>query len=178
MTTYEGKAVAAKMIQDRTYVKESLVLCDCAWPMMDSFNTPDHVGDPSLESKLFTAVTGHETDETELSLYGERMFNLQRGVLLREGWQALKDDVPAEVNFTNPVEFDLLNPQLLVPGPGEEPVSVKGNILDRKEYEKMRGEFYGLRGWDSKTGLQKAETLERLGLNDLKEALRKEGLLN
>ena len=28
LTTYEGKALAAKMIQERQYAKESLVLCD------------------------------------------------------------------------------------------------------------------------------------------------------
>jgi aldehyde:ferredoxin oxidoreductase len=61
----------------------------------------------------------------------------------------------------------MLNPQLLVPGPTEEPVSVKGNVLDREKFEAMRQEFYELRGWDAKTGLQKSRTLERLGLSDI-----------
>jgi aldehyde:ferredoxin oxidoreductase len=177
MTTYEGKALAAVKIQDRTYAKDSLVLCDFAWPIMDSKNTPDHVGDPTLESRLFSAATGIETDEPGLAQFGERIFNLQRGILLREGWKAKQADVPAGFNFTEPVETDILNPQLLVPGPTEEPVSVRGNVLDRENFEKMRNEFYELRGWDPATGLQKRETLERLGLTDMIAELKPRGLV-
>ncbi|MBW2092975.1 MAG: hypothetical protein JRI34_12740 [Deltaproteobacteria bacterium] len=173
LTSYEGKALAAAKIQDRVMVKDSLLLCEMAWPIMDSFNTPDHVGDPSLESKIFSAVTGIETDEPGLALYGERIFNLQRGILLREGWQANEDDYPPEYNFTDPVEMSAVNPRMIVPGPTEEPVSFRGNILDREKYKKMREEFYNLRGWDPETGLQKAETLDRLGLSELKQSLER-----
>ena len=178
MTTCEGKAVAAKTIQDRTYVKDSLILCDLAWPIMDSFNTPDHVGDPTLESRILTAVTGRRTDQSELAVYGERIFNLQREILLCEGWQARKDDMPGEINFTVPIESDHLNPHLLVPGPAEDPVTVKGNLLDRDDYEHMRREFYKLRGWNPETGLQRTETLQRLGLGNLVERLRSRNLLS
>ncbi|MFH1243310.1 MAG: aldehyde ferredoxin oxidoreductase N-terminal domain-containing protein [Pseudomonadota bacterium] len=178
LRSYEGKALATVLIQDRTYVKDSLVLCDCAWPIMDSFNTADHVGDPALESKIFSAVTGIETDEAGLNHYGERIFNLQRAILLREGWKAKESDVPAEFNFTDPLQTDPLNPRLIVPGPGEEPVSVKGNVLDRKKFEEMRDEFYELRGWDPRTGLQRVETLERLDLSDVALDLRKRGLIS
>ena len=177
LTTYEGKALAAVKIQDRTYAKDSLVLCDFAWPIMDSFNTEDHVGDPALESRLFSAVTGIQADEAALNTAGERIFNLQRAVLLREGWKPVESDVPADFNFTKPVETDPLNPELLVPGPTEEPVSVKGTVLDRKKFEKMREEFYSLRGWDPHTGLQRSKTLEGLGLSDVSQDLKEWGLL-
>ena len=71
---------------------------------------------------------------------------------------------PAEFNFTQPLLFDTLNPQLLVPGPTEEPVSVKGAILDRGEFENMRREYYELRQWDPETGLPTADMLERMNL--------------
>ena len=54
-----------------------------------------------------------------------------------------------------------------MPGPTEEPVSVKGNVLDRKKFEAMREEYYQMRGWDPATGLQRYKTLERLGLTEL-----------
>jgi aldehyde:ferredoxin oxidoreductase len=177
LTSYEGKALAAAIIQDRVMVKDSLLLCESAWPIMDSFNTPDHVGDPSLESKIFSSVTGIKTDETALNQYGERIFNLQRAIHLREGWKAKEDDYPPEYNFTEPVYASAINPRMIVPGPTEEPVSFKGNILDREKYEKMRNEFYELRGWDPETGLQKAETLERLDMSDLAGDLKGLGLL-
>lgn len=166
LNTHEGKAVAAAKIIDRTYVKDSLLLCDSVWPLMVSWNTPDHLGDPTLESRIFSAVTGIETDEAGLHQYGERIFNLQRCVLLREGRRPKVDDVPEEFNFVDPVETVFMNPEVIVPGPGEEVISRKGQTLDRDVFEEMRKEFYELRGWDSESGLQKVETLERLGLSD------------
>ena len=145
---------------------------------MDSFNTEDHTGDPTLESQLFSIITGIDTSEEELDRYGERIFNLQRAILLREGWKTLDDDRPKEFNFKDPVKGDLLNPNLIVPGPTEDPVSIKGNILDQVQFENMRKEFYELRGWDSDTGLQKKQKLETLGLSDLAKKLEKSGLLS
>jgi aldehyde:ferredoxin oxidoreductase len=70
-----------------------------------------------------------------------------------------------------------LNPKLIVPGPSEEPVSIKGNLLDREKYEEMREDFYTLRGWDTETGLQKAGTLEQLDLGDVAQDLKSKGLI-
>jgi aldehyde:ferredoxin oxidoreductase len=177
MTTFEGKAEATIKVQEHTYLKDSLGLCDFGWPIMDSFNTPDNTGDPTFESKLFSAVTGIETDEAGLDLYGERIFNLQRAILLREGWQAKTDDTPAEYNFTEPLMDDRLNPQMIVPGPTEEPVSVKGNILDRDEFNDMRAEYYQLRGWDTETGFQKKELMDKLGMPEVAKELEGLGFL-
>jgi aldehyde:ferredoxin oxidoreductase len=171
MTTFDGKAEAAMHIQNRTYAKDSLGLCDFGWPIMDSFETEDHTGDPTLENRLFSAVTGIDTDEEGMALYGERIFNLQRAILLREGWRAREDDWPAAFNFNEPVMYDMLNPRLIVPGPTEEPVSVKGTVLDRPAFEAMRKEFYALRGWDPETGLQRKALIEKLGMPDVAEAL-------
>jgi aldehyde:ferredoxin oxidoreductase len=177
MTTFEGKAEACLRIQNRTYAKDSLGLCDFGWPIMDSFNTPDHTGDPTLEARLLSVVTGQEFDEDGLEEFGARIFNLQRAILLREGWQALDDDYPAEFNFTQPLLFDTLNPELLVPGPTEEPVSVKGTILDRGEFEAMRREYYELRQWDPETGLPTTDGLEKLNLPEVVWELQKIGLI-
>jgi aldehyde:ferredoxin oxidoreductase len=178
LATVEGKAMAATKIIDRTYVKDSLLLCDSNWPLMVSRHTPDRVGDPALESRIYTAVTGIETDEAGLNRYGERIFNLQRGILLREGWRPKLDDVPAAFNFTDPVETVFMNPDVIVPGPGDEIVSRKGQILDRKDFDRMQKEFYELRGWNTVSGLQQAATLERLGLDDVMDDLKKMNLVD
>ena len=137
LSTFEGKAKAATKIIDRTYVKDSLLLCDSSWPLMVSWNTPDHVGDPTLESQIFSAVTGIETDEIELNRYGERIFNLQRAVLLREGWRPKLDDVPEAFNFKDPVDTVFMNPNVIVPGPGDEVISRKGKTLARDDFDRM-----------------------------------------
>ncbi|MEJ2655981.1 MAG: aldehyde ferredoxin oxidoreductase N-terminal domain-containing protein [Desulfobacterales bacterium] len=177
LTTHEGKAMAAKNIIDRTYTKDSLLLCDSVWPLMVSWDTPDRVGDPGLESRIFNAVTGIEIDETGLNQYGERIFNLQRGILLREGRRPKIDDVPTEFNFTDPVETVFMNPDVIIPGPGGKAASRKGDTLKRDEFETMRMEFYELRGWDPESGLQKTKTLERLGMSDIAEDLKRMNLI-
>jgi len=176
-SSYDGKALAAKAIQDRQYAAECLVLCDYAWPVLTSPITDDHVGDPSLESRFLSAVTGHEIDESGLCRVGERVFNLQRAILAREGHRGRLSDALPEYNFTTPLKFDVLNPQMLVPGPDGNPASRKGMTLDRAEFERMKGEYYLLRGWDVPSGRQTKTKLEELDLADVAGELGSRGLL-
>ncbi|MCA1794669.1 MAG: hypothetical protein LC660_12530 [Desulfobacteraceae bacterium] len=167
LMTIDGKAQAAVTIIDRTCTKDSLLLCDSIWPLMVSWHTPDRVGDPSLESRIFTSVTGIEIDEKELNLYGERIFNLERAIMIREGTRPLTDDDVAEFNYTQPVQTVFMNPDVLVPGPDDKVLSRKGLVLDRKDFQEMRKEFYQLRGWNPETGVQLESTLDRLSLASL-----------
>ncbi|MFC1822342.1 aldehyde ferredoxin oxidoreductase N-terminal domain-containing protein [Thermodesulfobacteriota bacterium] len=176
-TSYKGKALAGKMTQDRQYVKESLILCDILWPIIASPNTEDHLGDPSLESKLYTAVTGREMDETGLYQIGERLFNLQRAILAREGHVGRQSDTLSESMFTIPLRHHFINPECLVPGPGDEPVSRIGAVVERDEFERMKDEYYQLRGWDVDTGKQTRSQLEKLGLGWVADELEPSGLL-
>jgi aldehyde:ferredoxin oxidoreductase len=177
LTTYEGKALAAKNIQDRETAKECLVLCDMLWPIVDLAATVDHVGDPSLESRLLSAVTGMDIDEEGLNRIGERVFNLQRAILVREGHRGRDFDQPPDRCFTDPLRFDQVNQDCVVPGKNWEPVSRKGATLDRDSFEKMKDEYCQLRGWDVKTGLQTRKVLEDLGLHDVARDLEARGLL-
>ena len=167
LNTHEGKAMAATCIIDRTYVKDSLGLCDSCWPLMFSHHTDDNVGDSTLEARTFNAVTGKELDEDDLLKFGEIIFNQQRAILLREGWIPKNDDTIADFNFTDPVESVFMNADVLVPGEGDIVLSRKGKTLDREAFKKMRDEFYQLRGWDPDTGYPLAEKLHELGLSDL-----------
>jgi aldehyde:ferredoxin oxidoreductase len=165
LSTYEGKALAAKNIQNRTYIKDSLGLCDFAWPITYSFSTPDNVGDPDLEARIFTGVTGIAGEELER--HAERIANLQRALLVREGREVPKADFPLEFNFTEPLQEGARGKKVMVPGPGDEVVDATGNTLDRDRFISMLKEYYGLRGWDEDTGLPRAKTLADLGLDDL-----------
>lgn len=164
-TTYEGKAVAARNVQNRTYLRDSLGLCDFVWPITYSFSTPDGVGDPDLEGKIFTAVTGIQA--SELQPYAERIFNMQRLIRVREGHRVPEDDYPPEYNFTEPLKIGIHGGKMIMPGPKAQPVDMTGNKLDRDKFKAMLQEYYELRGWDKKTGLPTRETLVRLGMNDL-----------
>jgi aldehyde:ferredoxin oxidoreductase len=169
-STYQGKALAAKQLQDRVYVKECLNLCDFAWPMMDVKHSQDHVGDRTLPSKVFAAVTGREMDVQELDCIGERIFNLQRAILLREGHEGRKDDVLPEFDYTVPLpQTPGLNPKSAMPGEKGEVIYREGAVVDREKFEKMKDEYYQLRGWDAKTGYFKKDTVTKLGLQEITE---------
>jgi aldehyde:ferredoxin oxidoreductase len=167
LNTHEGKAMAATRIIDRTYAKDSLGLCDSCWPLMFSHHTDDKVGDATLEARTFNAVSGEELDEEALLKFGEVIFNQQRAILLREGWNPKKDDTIADFNFTDPVQSVFMNTDVLVPGEGDIVLSRKGQTMDREVFQKMRDEFYQLRGWDPDTGCPGAEKLRELGLSEL-----------
>lgn len=176
-SSYDGKALAAKSIQDRQYVKECLILCDFSWPVMYVSKSEDHVGDPTLESQVFTAVTGKEVDEAEMTRFGERVFNLQRAILAREGHRGRESDRLPEQFFTIPIRTTFGNPECQVPGKDGELISRQGMVVDREQFEQMKTEYYQLRGWDPATGLQTRENLGKLGMADIAEGLAKDGLL-
>jgi aldehyde:ferredoxin oxidoreductase len=49
--------------------------------------------------------------------------------------------------------------------------------VDRDEFERMKDEYYGLRGWDIARGVQKRSKLEELGLAFVADDLAKSGLV-
>jgi len=176
-STCDGKALAATKIQDREYAKESLILCDLLWPVYFSKADPDGVGDPTLESQICSAVTGTEIDESGLYKIGERIFNLQRAILVREGHGGREYDKIDEYNFNIPLKGDFGNPDCVVPGKNGEPFSRKDFVVDREEFEELKSEFYRIRGWDVASGLQKKKKLVELNLHEVAETLDNEGLL-
>jgi aldehyde:ferredoxin oxidoreductase len=144
--------------------------------VFDDAGTAEHVGDPSLERQLFTAVTGKEIGEAEWDHTAERIFNLNRAILLREGRKGRVDDKLPDTQFIERVEpiadvFGMHNPELLLPGAGDEIISRKGKALDRVQFEKMLDEYYELRGWDKQTGLLSRDKLRELDLPEVVEGL-------
>jgi aldehyde:ferredoxin oxidoreductase len=174
LSTYEGKALTATRTQDRRYAHESLILCDWAWPIMTVEFSDDHVGDPSLESKVVSAALGEEISEETLYKIGERIVNLQRAILTRE---ARGSDTLPDFHFTMPMRDDFTNPQGIAPGKDGEIFTKKNAVLDRDKFEEMKREFYGLRGWDKETGLQTKAKLEELDLKDVATELEQRGLV-
>ncbi len=176
-STYAGKALAAKMIQDRQLAKECLLLCDNVWPIVYVEHSADHVGDPTLESKIFAAITGRDISEDELYRVGERLLNLQRAILTREGRRGKEGDILPEACFTVPLESERQNADCLFPGENGAVYSRKGALFERDKFLEMLGEFYELRNWDRETGLQTKKGLEDLGLPEVAADLAERGLL-
>ena len=154
-STYEGKALAALKEQNRTYMEDSLGLCDWAFPLTYSFSTEDHMGNPFLEAELFSAVTGMPFAKAveELEAAAERTVNLQRRILLMEGWATPESDIPPDLHFEEPLEPYGPFGGTVAPGPDGEPIDLSGTTLDRERFIAMLREYYALRGWNDETGI-------------------------
>lgn len=178
-TSMEGKALASKKAQDRAYVKESMILCDLSWMAIWQDYFTENMDEPALEWQIFSAVTGRDVGEDGLNRLGEKNFNMQRAILLRQGWDGRNDDQMMDYYFTQPLKKGELfcDPECIIPGKNGEIVCVEGRVFDRQDFEKLKEEYYELRGWDVKTGLPKAETLKRFDMEDVAEDLAERGLL-
>jgi len=178
-STYEGKALAAKMLQDRVFAKESLVLCDLRWTMTQSARVLGTTIDNIMESQVYSAITGKEIDDAELAKMGERIFNLQRAILLRQGWQGRKGDRIMDYLFTEPLKKGemFFNADALMPGQNGEIISRVGAVIEKDKFEKMKTEYYGYRGWDAITGFPTKAKLTELKLDDVAADLAGRGLI-
>jgi aldehyde:ferredoxin oxidoreductase len=129
----EGKAALVKAFQDATAVFDSSGLC-----IFTSFAWT--LAD--IQPQIAAACEGDWSLE-KLNEMGERIWNLERQFNLAAGFTAKDDDLPPRLK-TEPAKS----------GPAKGLV----NGLD-----KMKPEYYQLRGWDAE-GRPTAETLQRLGL--------------
>ena len=73
--------------------------------------------------------------------------------------------------------IDWKNPECLIPGKDGQTASNKGIAVDRGQFEKLKGEYYALRGWDVTTGLQTEAKLDELGIEDIAQDLKQRRLL-
>jgi aldehyde:ferredoxin oxidoreductase len=178
-TTMEGKALASKKAIDRAYVKESLILCDLSWMAIWQDYFTRNMDEPALEWQIYSAVTGREVDEDGLNRLGERNINMQRAIHLKHGWKGRTDDQMMDYYFTQPLKkWELFcDPECIIPGKNDEIVCVEGSVFDRNAFEKLKDEYYELRGWDVETGLLKESTLKGFDMADIAEELGKLGLL-
>jgi aldehyde:ferredoxin oxidoreductase len=151
---YEYKAQPTIWHQNRLAVDDSVPVCEEIFPTIYSRISPDGFGDTSLEAKLFSAATGIDISEKELDFIGSRIYNLERCIMVREGRTRRDDEVVIQY-FQRPDRA--------------------GIRLDVQKFLSLMNEFYELRGWDSKTGWPRKETLEALGLKDVANELEKMG---
>ena len=132
-----GKGPLIMSIQDNRAYVDSLGLCTVVRGSMAFSASP--AGD------TMEAVTGYAFTPKLLDI-GERIYNLERMILNREGIVRADDMLPERI-------FKEAIPS----GP------CKGRTLTREQYDIMLDEYYQARGWDS-DGVVTSETKERLGL--------------
>ncbi len=150
-STFEHKPEAIIYAQNRAAVINLLVLCDWIYPVLSSPGTEDRMGDTSFESRLLSAATGTEWAEEELNRIGERVWNVARAIMVREG-RTRDQDTLHESYFRE----------------------VRGlKAIPRLDFEEAKTIYYRLRGWDENTGWPTKKALNQLGLPEVAEGLTK-----
>ncbi len=115
----EGKAKWVKIFQDLTCVVNSTVNC---------LFTTFAIGAKDY-AELLSAVTGWDISEEEIMKIGERIYNLERVIINRLGFDGKDDVLPKRLLEEKMPEG-----------------AAKGQIV---ELEKMKKEYYELRGWEN-----------------------------
>jgi len=112
-----------------------------------------------LKWRFYEAVTGWKmTPDEWFGVKGLRILQLQRTMLLLGGPDHRWDP---KVHDTNPPRFF----EPLPSGP------YAGKTLNKKEFEKTKGDYYRAVGWD-KNGVPKSSALKRLGLGEVDRVLK------
>lgn len=140
--SYSGKGRMVWWHELFNAVSDSLGFCR----FLTVFSTP-HAPSYRQFSRLIRLATGLTISPKELKIAGERIYTLERMMLLREGISR-KDDILPKRYFEEPI------PE----GPA------RGEVILREEFDRMLDENYHLHGWDE-NGVPKKETLRRLGLD-------------
>jgi len=149
---YENKAQPTIWHQNRLAVDDSIPVCEEIFPTIYSRFSEDRFGDTALEAKLFSAVTGIDMTGAELDWAGDRIYNLERAIMVREG-RNRKDDEQVIPYFKKPDR--------------------QGIGLDEVKFGALMDEFCDLRGWDRLTCWPTRRKLEELQLKDVADTLDK-----
>jgi aldehyde:ferredoxin oxidoreductase len=138
---YKGKGLVVRHFEEMAAISDATGVCK------NTFNNME-VLDWNGTAELLEAATGWKFTGEEVRQIGERIVNLERLFIAREGITRQDDTLPRRF---------LREPLPEGSGPSS------GSVL---ELEPMLDEYYHARGWDAETGLPTAETLRSLGLDD------------
>jgi len=152
-TTTQGKPALTKWYGELASVINSIGVCLF---LVQKFNL---VG-PTHLAKLYSSCTGWDMTPREIMKAGERIYNLMKSYIVREGMTRQDDDWPARFY--------------------EEPIQggrAEGAVLSRDDVNKLLDKFYDKMGWDKKTGVPTRDKLLKLDLSDVASDLASRGKL-
>jgi len=143
-SSYSGKGRMVWWHELLNAVCDSLGFCR----FLTVFSSP-HAPQYKEFSKLIALSTGLVFTPEELKTIGERIYTLERTMLVKDG-MTRKDDTLPKRYFDEPISE----------GPAQ------GEVILRDAFDKMLDEYYRLHRWDER-GVPKKENLKKLGLIEL-----------
>jgi aldehyde:ferredoxin oxidoreductase len=123
--------------------------------------------DWSKLAELYESATGIGATADDMKKAGERIWNLFKGINVREGFSRKDDRFPPR----------WLEPLKDIEGKEVPLTTCEGRPVSMDTFNKMLDEYYEERGWNVDTGIPTREKLNELGMEDLAEDLGKQGIL-
>ncbi|MHA2303489.1 MAG: aldehyde ferredoxin oxidoreductase C-terminal domain-containing protein, partial [Candidatus Thorarchaeota archaeon] len=123
-------------------LRDSLVVCHFTWRFPLGF-------EPLI--RLLNGATGLKYDQESINLFGQRVETLTRMFNQREGISRVDDILPKRF-----WEGQVSGPNEGLPA-----------YVSREDFEKSLDRYYDLVGWDKEDGLPTADTLKKLGLDEI-----------
>ena len=162
-----AKARFAKWSLVRNVLHDSMTVCNWMFPMVTSpLKERNYRGDTTLEAQYFSQATGMNVSEKELDEMGRRILTLHRAMTVKQmGTVDMRNEHDQIVDWV----FDM--------DPDKEPFDAGTIKMDRDDMEKAKTMLYQELGWDPETGAPTAETLDELGMQDVKRELANKNLL-
>jgi aldehyde:ferredoxin oxidoreductase len=151
-TVYDHKEKQVVYNEYNSALADMLEVCK----FFSHWSSPACVG-PDMFADMFSAATGIQMSGSEMLRAAERVYNVERAFLVRDGVRR-EHDYPPEREFTDP----------LPPGPWPR---MPGSVIDRGAYEKLLNAYYAEHGWDQRDGIPLRATLEALALEDVADSL-------
>ena len=146
------KAEAVVFFENLNAVIDSLGLCK-----NDTWSQSAECPGLREFAEMMTALTGVGFTASQLLEIGERIYNVERAYNSRCNLTRENDKIPDKF-FKDPIE-------------------TKIKVLDRERFEKLKNQYYELRGWDIETGHPTEKKLKELGLQDVAVDLKKRGII-
>ncbi len=164
--------------------KQSALFCDLRWPNLYNSNTPDFSGATASadagEQVFWNAVTGDRLSFEQGIELGRRIWNLDNAIWVLQGRH--RDMVRfAPYIYENRFTKGEILPFYFWPCRDKDGTwryaDVMGRAIDFDKFEEWKTIFYRLEGWDTKTGWPLRNTLEKMELDHVADALEAVGKL-
>ncbi len=182
-----GEPVAQLVRWHRHYTrfyKQSALFCDLKWPDFYNTNTPTREGasgsSDAGEQVFWNAVTGDTMTFDQGIELGRRIWNLDNAIWTLQGRH--RDMVHfAPYIYQTKYESGELYPFCMWPCRDKdghwEYADIMGRQLDKAKFDEWKTIFYGLEGWDPKSGWPTRRLLEQMDMTFVADELQAAGRL-
>jgi aldehyde:ferredoxin oxidoreductase len=148
--TYTGKPKIVCYFEYVHSLLDSLGVC----LFTGNWTSPEGITPREL-AQFYSFATGIKTSEDELMRTGERIHNVEKMFNVYQAGYTRNDDYPPKRLMEEPIKS----------GP------LKGELLNREDWDKMLDTYYSLHGWSQGTGWPTKEKLQELNLPECIERL-------